>query len=144
MSDTASRPEGSIVPILQAVSASGGFNRFLGAKPIVAEGGHAEIEVAVREDMTQHHGYVHGGVVGALADTVCSWAAASAVGDVVSTEYKVNFLNPAKGEFLRAKGWVVKAGKRQAVVRAEVWVEAAGAEPVLAAIALATIAATGR
>src|SRR3546814_14325157 len=71
--------------------------------------------------MTQHHGFAHGAIVGYMADTVCAWAAASMVGDVVTSEYKLNLLSPAVGERLTAVGSVVKAGSRQVVTRADVF-----------------------
>ena len=105
-----------------------GFTRFLEIEPLTVWGGVAELTVAVRDDMTQHHGFAHGAVVG----------------DVVTGNYTINFLNPARGTHLRARGEVAKAGRRQAVVRAEVWAETEGEAPVLAAVATATIIPTGR
>jgi uncharacterized protein (TIGR00369 family) len=121
-----------------------GFTRFLEIEPLTVWGGVAELTVAVRDDMTQHHGFAHGAVVGAMADNACAWAASSVVGDVVTGNYTINFLNPARGTHLRARGEVAKAGRRQAVVRAEVWAETEGEAPVLAAVATATIIPTGR
>jgi acyl-coenzyme A thioesterase PaaI-like protein len=62
---------------------------------------------------------------------------------VVTGSYTINFLAPAKGERLRSKGHVIKAGKRQVVVQAQVWSETEAADPVLVAIAQATIVPTG-
>src|SRR3546814_17520952 len=89
--------------------------------------------------MTQHHGFAHGAIVGYMADTVCAWAAASMVGDVVTSEYKLNLLSPAVGERLTAVGSVVKAGSRQVVTRADVFAVKDGSEKIVAT-ALATIA----
>ena len=62
---------------------------------------------------------------------------------MVTGGYTINFLSPAKGDRLRARGTVVKAGRRQVIVRAEVWSEADGAEPVLVAVAQATVSPVG-
>ncbi len=78
-----------------------------------------------------------------MADNACAWAGSSVLGDVVTGSYSINFLNPARGTHLRAKGRVVKAGKRQAVVQAEVWAEGGDGPAVLAAVATATIIPTG-
>lgn len=78
-----------------------------------------------------------------MADNACAWAASSAVGDVVTGSYTINFLAPAKGERLRSKGTVIKAGKRQVVVRADVWAEGKDMEAFLVAVAQATIVPTG-
>ena len=120
-----------------------GFTRFLGIEPMTVWDGVAELVVPVRDDMTQHHGFAHGAIIGAMADNACAWAGSSVLGDVVTGSYSINFLSPARGTHLRAKATVVKAGKRQAVVQAEVWAEAEGQPPVLAAVATATILPTG-
>ena len=120
-----------------------GFTRFLGIEPLTVWDGVAELVVPVRDDMTQHHGFAHGAIIGAMADNACAWAGSSVLGDVVTGSYSINFLSPARGTHLRAKATVVKAGKRQAVVQAEVWAEAEGQPPVLAAVATATILPTG-
>lgn len=120
-----------------------GFSRFLGVEPLVCWQGEAELTLAMRSDLTQHHGFAHGAIVGLMADNACAWAASSVAGDVVTGSYSINFLAPARGTRLRAKGTVVKAGRRQVIVRADVWSEAEGAEPILAAVAQATIVPTG-
>ena len=125
-----------------AVDASG-FTAFLGVEPLVCWQGKAELVLAVRPDMTQHHGFAHGAIVGLMADNACAWAASSVAGDVVTGSYTINFLAPATGAVLRAHGSVIKAGKRQVIVRAEVWSEDAGAAGVLCAIAQATIVPLG-
>lgn len=125
-----------------AVDASG-FTAFLGVEPIVCFGGQSELLLAMRPDMTQHHGFAHGGIVGLMADNACAWAASSAIGDVVTSNYTINFLAPARGSHLRARGTVIKAGKRQAVVRADIWSEMEGSAPVLCAVAQATVVPVG-
>ncbi len=120
-----------------------GFTRFLDIEPLTVWDGISELVVPVRDDMTQHHGFAHGAIVGAMADNACAWAGSSVLGDVVTGSYSINFLNPARGTHLRAKGRVVKAGKRQAVVQAEVWAEGGDGPAVLAAVATATIIPTG-
>ncbi|GMN04279.1 PaaI family thioesterase [Erythrobacter sp. MTPC3] len=120
-----------------------GFSSFLALEPVHCWEGEAEIVMQVRPEMTQHHGFAHGAIVGLMADNACAWAASSAVGDVVTGSYTINFLAPAKGATLRSKGTVIKAGRRQVVVRADVWSEDEGAEPALVAVAQATIVPTG-
>ncbi len=95
--------------------------------------------VRPRHELTQHHGFVHGAVVGFMIDSACAWAAASLVGDVVTSEYKVNLLAPAIGERLICRSEVIKAGQRQAVCRADVFAVTNAAEK-LVATGLATIA----
>ena len=120
-----------------------GFSNFLQLQPVRCWDGEAEILMDIRPEMTQHHGYAHGAIVGLMADNACAWAASSAIGDVVTGNYTINFLAPATGQRLRSKGSVVKAGRRQVVVRADVWSESDDADPVLVAIAQATVIPTG-
>lgn len=136
-------PEEAVVLMKRVAVEGSGFTRFAGIEPLLCWEGKSELTLELRPDLTQHHGFAHGAIVGAMADNACAWAAASVAGDVVTSNYTLHFLAPAKGERLRAKGFVVRAGKRQVVCRAEVWSEAAGAEPILAAIATATITPIG-
>jgi uncharacterized protein (TIGR00369 family) len=140
--ERAATPEAAVAYMKKVAVEGSGFTRFAGIEPLACWEGYSELLLALRPDLTQHHGFAHGAVVGLMADNACAWAAASVAGDVVTSAYTLNFLNPAKGERLRAKGWVVKAGKRQVVCRAEVWSEG-GEQPVLAAVAQATITPLG-
>lgn len=133
--------EGRRAFLARAVGGSG-FSRFLGVELTRFESGTVEISLALRPDLTQHHGYAHGAVVGSLADTVSAWAAATVVGDVVTAEYKLNFLAPARGESLWARGEVLRAGRRQVVVRADVYARDGGRDTLVAA-ALATVSPVG-
>ncbi|MBM7060396.1 PaaI family thioesterase [Pseudomonas sp. UL073] len=101
--------------------------------------GKISMEVLPRRELTQHHGYVHGAVVGFMIDSACAWAAASLVGDVVTSEYKVNLLAPALGDKLICRSEVIKAGQRQVVTRADVLALRDGEEKIIAT-GLATIA----
>jgi uncharacterized protein (TIGR00369 family) len=135
-------PEAAVAMMRKMAVEGSGFTRFAGVEPLACWEGYAELTLDIRPDLTQHHGFAHGAVVGLMADNACAWAAASIAGDVVTAGYTINFLSAARGARLRAKGWVVKPGKRQVVCRAEVWSEGDG-DPVLAAIAQATVAALG-
>ena len=135
--------EEAVAYMKKVAVAGSGFSRFLGVEPLRCWRGESELTLAMRDDLTQHHGYAHGAVVGLMADNACAWAAASVAGDVVTGGYSISFLNPARGERLRARGAVVKAGRRQVIVRADVWAESDGTEPVLAAIAQATVVPLG-
>ena len=141
MSGMATTAEDSLALMKARGVGGSGFATFTGAEPVACWQGYAELTVAVRPELTQHHGFAHGAIVGMVADNACAWAAASVAGDVVTSAYSLNFLAPARGTRLRGKGWVIKAGKRVIVCRAEVWSESDGAEPVLAAVAQATVMA---
>lgn len=138
MSDTPTTPEAMLARLKQSVQKSG-FTTLLAAQPIRCWQGESEILLELRPELTQHHGFAHGGVIGALADNACAWAAASVAGDVVTSSYTLHFLGPAIGDRLRAKGRVIRTGQRQVTVQADVFVETAD-ETKLVATALATIA----
>ena len=129
----------AVVYMKRVAVGQSGFSTFLGVEPITCWDGKSELLLHVRPDMTQHHGFAHGAIVGLMADNACAWAASSVAGDVVTGSYSINFLAPARGTRLRALGSVVKAGKRQVIVRADVWSEDADSAPLLAAVAQATI-----
>lgn len=132
-------PEAALDYMRRVAVQGSGFTRFAGIQPLRVWEGESELILALRDDLTRHHGFAHGAVVGLMADNACAWAAASVAGDVVTGSYTIHFLAPARGDCLRAKGQVVKAGKRQVIVRADVWAEVDNSAPVLAAIATATI-----
>ncbi|WJN58244.1 PaaI family thioesterase [Pseudomonas sp. SO81] len=115
------------------------FAQLLGAELLDFAPGRVSLQVPSRPDLCQHHGYMHGAVVGFMVDSGCAWAAASMVGDVVTSEYKLNLLAPAIGERLVCRSEVLKAGQRQAVCRADVFAVKDGAEKLIAT-GLATIA----
>lgn len=136
-------PEQSIEYMKRVAVGRSGFSRWLGVEPVKVWQGESELTLAMRDELTQHHGFTHGAIVGLMADNACAWAAASAVGDVVTGSYTINFLAPATGALLRAKGTVVKAGRKQVIVRADVWTETEGEEPKRVAVAQATVIPTG-
>ena len=115
------------------------FANLLGAELLDFEPGKVSLQVHSRPELCQHHGFLHGAVVGFMIDSGCAWAAAPLVGDVVTSEYKLNLLAPAIGEKLICRSEVLKAGQRQAVCRADVFAVKDGLEK-LVATGLATIA----
>lgn len=97
----------------------------IGARLTSVAPGTTEIALAYREDLTQQKGFVHGGIIGMIADTACGYAAFSlmpAGSSLVTVEYKINILAPARGPLV-ARGAVVKAGRSLTVTRAEVHAE---------------------
>ena len=99
------------------------FMATLGASLAGVEDGAVEIRVPVRPALTQQHGFVHAGVVAAIGDSACGYAAFSTMPagtGVLTVEYKINLLAPATGTELIARGRVVKAGRTLNVCQAEV------------------------
>jgi uncharacterized protein (TIGR00369 family) len=84
--------------------------------------GEVEIEAGFRADLSQQHGFLHAGVVTALVDSACGYSALTLSPpetEVLTVEYKVNFLAPAAGGGLVARGRVVKRGSRITVCSGE-------------------------
>jgi uncharacterized protein (TIGR00369 family) len=96
----------------------------IGARLTTVEPGRCVIELPVRDDLTQQHGFVHGGVVGMIADSAGGYAGFTlmpADASVLTVEYKINMLAPADGDLLVAVGEVLKPGRTLSIVRAEVF-----------------------
>ncbi len=96
----------------------------IGAELTRIEPGLIEIRLPYRADLAQQHGYLHAGIVTTIADSACGYAAYSLMppnSEVLSVEFKVNLLRPAKGETFSAVAEVVKSGKTLTVVRADVF-----------------------
>ena len=126
------------------ILASQPFSVLLGAELLGFAEGRAELRIPVRAELKQQHGFVHGGVISYAADNALTYAGGSALGPgVVTSEFKINYLRPATGEFLVARASVVHAGRNQAVCRCEVYVSDKGVE-TLCASAQGTIARLGR
>ena len=97
--------------------------QLLGAEITHVAPGEVDITLPFRADLVQQHGFLHAGVSAAIADSACGYAALSlmpADSAVLSVEFKVNMLAPAKGATFVARGRIVRAGKTITVVRAEV------------------------
>lgn len=96
----------------------------IGAELSRVEPGVVEIMLPYRADLAQQHGYLHAGIVTTIADSACGYAAYSLMppnSEVLSVEFKVNLLRPAKGEVFLATAEVIKSGKTLTVVRADVF-----------------------
>jgi len=101
----------------------------IGGTLLPLEPGFCEVELPFREDLTQQKGFIHGGIVGMIADSACGYAAFSLMPagcSLVTVEYKINILAPALGDRLVARGVVVRPGRTLTVARAEVYAEGEG------------------
>ena len=90
----------------------------------VIEHGHTEIHLPHWPGVEQQHGFVHGGVVGMIADSAAGYAAMTmvpAAASVLTVEYKMNLMAPADGDHLVARGRVISAGRTLIVTQGEVF-----------------------
>jgi uncharacterized protein (TIGR00369 family) len=111
------------------------FMKTVGARIVSVEPGQVVIEWPFSSKLTQQHGFLHAGVVAAVADSACGYAALSLMPEeaaVLSVEFKVNLLRPAAGAHFRALGKVMRAGRTLSVCNAEVQAYLAGKETVIA------------
>ena len=118
----------------QQVLASQPFSALLGAQLTVYSEDLVEIRLAIVDQLKQQYGFAHGGVLNFLADNTLTFAGGSRLsGQIVTAEYKMNYLRPALGTELVARGYVLGAGSSQAVARCEIYVVVDGAERLCAA-----------
>lgn len=117
---------------LRAINAEAEFNRWCGIEVVAAGQGSATIAMPWRPEAGQYSGFLHAGLVGALIDTACGFAAATLVGKVLASHYSVSCLRPAVGERFTAKARVVKPGKNQIFTACELFAQVGGSEKLVA------------
>lgn len=118
----------------QHVLASQPFSALLGAQLTVYSEELVEIRLPITDQLKQQYGFVHGGVLSFLADNTLTFAGGLRLsGQIVTSEYKINYLRPALGTELVARGHAVSAGSTQAVTRCEVYTVVDGTERLCAA-----------
>lgn len=121
--------------------------RTIGARLLRVVPGEVAIQLPFRDDLTQQHGFLAAGIVTAIVDTACGYAAMSlmpAGAGVLTVEYKVNFLAPARGDRMIARGHVIKRGRTLIVCAGDVLASADGEEKAVATMLATMIAIQGR
>src|SRR5829696_2130366 len=98
------------------------------------------LELPVREELFQQYGFVHGGVISYLGDNGLTFAGGTVLGlRVLTQEYKIDYLRPARGKKLVARASVVHAGRRRAVCRCDVFAASTDGDETFCATAQGTI-----
>ena len=108
---------------VRASFAAQGLMTTLDARLAAVEPGRVVIEMPMGPSITQQQGLFHGGAIGAIGDSAGGYASLTlmpASSEVVTVEYKINFVRPATGQLLRAEGQVLRAGKSITVARIDV------------------------
>ena len=119
----------------------------IGARLGRVAAGEVDIELPFRDDLTQQHGFLHAGILGAVLDSACGYAAYSLMppdAAVLSIEFKVNLLAPARGELVIARGRVKKAGRTIMVCDADAFAVTGGVEKLVASMTGTMMVVTGR
>ena len=98
------------------------FSKLVGARLAEFGDGAAVLELDIRDELRQQTGFVHGGVLSYAADNALTFAAGSVLGPAVLTSgFTIDYLRPATGGVLRAEASVVRAGRRGATCRCDLY-----------------------
>jgi uncharacterized protein (TIGR00369 family) len=110
------------------------FSVMLGAEITAYSNEGVEIRLPINDRLKQQSGFVHGGVLSYLADNALTFAGGGLLeGQVVTGEFKINYIRPAVGSELIARAKAISAGRTQAVTRCDIYVVTRGAERLCAA-----------
>ena len=112
-----------------------GAMQTLGASLAAVEPGYCAIEITPCAAISQQHGYVHAGVIAAIVDSAGGYAGFTlfpADASVLTVEFKLNLVAPARGDVLVAEGFVIKPGRTLAITRGEVHAIAGGQRTLVA------------
>lgn len=119
----------------------------IGARLLRVAPGEVDIDVPVREDLTQQHGFLHAGITATVLDSACGYAAFTlmpADAAVLSVEFKINMLAPARGERVVARARVKKAGRTISVCDADAYAVTSGSEKLVASMTGTMMCVRGR
>jgi len=108
---------------VRASFARQGAMKLIGAELATVEPGHVVIELPYRADLTQQHGFIHGGMTAMIADSAAGYAAFTlfpADSSILTVEFKINLVAPADGERLAASARVKKTGRTLTICEFEV------------------------
>lgn len=98
------------------------FSMLIGADLIGFAVGSAELKVPIKNELKQQNGFLHGGVVSYAADNALTYVGGSVLGPgVVTSEFKINYVRPAMGDYIVARATAIYVGKTQAVCRCDVF-----------------------
>lgn len=124
-----------------------GAMQHLGAHLGCVAPGSVDIEMDWAPELTQQHGFLHAGMVSAALDSACGYAAftlMAAAAEVLTIEFKINLLAPARGEHFRMEGRVLKPGRTISFCEGRAYAISAGNEKLVATMGCTLMAVTGR
>lgn len=119
----------------------------IGATLAGVEPGEVVIELPWAQGLTQQHGFLHAGMVATALDSACGYAAFTlmpADAGVLTIEYKINLLAPARGQRFRMVGSVVKPGRTVTVTEGRAWAIDEGREKLIATMGATLMTVLGR
>jgi uncharacterized protein (TIGR00369 family) len=124
-----------------------GAMQTLGAHLALVAPGAVDIELDWAAGLTQQHGFLHAGMVATALDSACGYAGFTLMGEdaaVLTIEFKINLLAPAKGERFRMEGRVLKPGRTITVCEGRAFAIETGQEKLVATMGCTLMAVTGR
>ena len=109
--------------------------------------GEIELEFPHQQKLTQQHGFIHAGIISTVLDSACGYAAFSLMPEdaaVLTIEFKINLLSPAKGHRFKAIGKVKKPRKNITVTEGELFAYSENGEKLVATMVGTIMAVYGR
>ena len=132
---------------VQGSFAQQGAMATLGAQLVLVEPGRVAIELPWTAGLSQQHGFLHGGIVAAVLDSACGYAGFTLMPEgtgVLTIEFKINFLAPAKGQRFRMVGQVIKPGRTVTVTEGRTYAIDDGREKLIATMGATLMTIAGR
>jgi uncharacterized protein (TIGR00369 family) len=125
--------DSDLLSSLQEINLQAAFNRWSGFEVLDAEAGKVTLAISWRDEFGQYSGFLHAGMIAALIDTACGFAAVTAVRTrVLAAHFSVNCLRPAIGSRFIARARVVKPGKSQVFTSCELFALSDAGEKLVA------------
>ena len=118
--------EPAVLARVRAIFASAPYMTALGVSLVRVGAGLCESVLAVRTEHAQHNGFVHAGVTAAMGDHTAGGAATTLAPEnhgVLTSQYSIHLLRPARGSELRCVARVLRPGRRISVVESEVFAD---------------------
>ncbi len=109
----------------------------LGAEIVRIESGDIHIKAPILHGSRQQQGFGHAGLTFSIGDSAAGYAALTQIpleNEVVTAEVKINLLAPARGDYLVAKGRIIKPGRRLMVVASDVFAVTGNDEVLIAVL----------
>jgi len=123
-----------------------GFIHYCQLTAEVVEHGFFQSRVAIQEHHRQQDGFIHAGVMATMADHTAGYAGFSTVSEefqILTIEFKINFLKPAHGNALVCRSNIIRGGKQIILAESEVF-DIHEKEETLCAKAMVTLMAVHR
>lgn len=111
------------------------FIKSIGIKPVRLKEGFLKTKLEIKQIHLQQHQFIHAAILAAIADHTAGAAGTTLINEdeeVLTIEFKINFLRPAQGKTLYCESKVIRAGKTVIVAESEVYSKEYGKEKIFA------------